>query len=313
MDKPPVSARRKDVAARLAKVAAQRRATPKDLKDPVTRAQDKDLIKTRQPGQICVNGVCAADVEQGAIADCYLVSGLASVADAKPQVLRDAIKDNGDGSYRVRLYDKSGAPKHVTIDGQLYSKNGGLHYGKGTDRKELWVPLMEKAYAKMNGGYEAIGNGGNGGTALTAITGKPSEYVTNRSLGSDALYARLREATEHRRPMTANTFSKGDTKKDKAYGANGLSSWHVYSVLGAGEQGGDRYVTLRNPWASNEYSNPGYVTDVDRDGDGALDGDDGVFRMKLSDFRQQFRGAWVNDPPPKPSWMDRVGATLGLW
>ncbi len=301
-------------AARITRLAEKQKArAPRDLKDPKP-LKNHDDTKTRAGGQVCVGGVCANDVKQGAIADCYFVSSLAAVAHTRPNVIRDAVRDNGDGTYRVRLHDENGKPRNITVDGQLYEGGGGNpRYAKGTDSKELWVPLMEKAYAQMKGGYEAIGNGGSGGAAMQAITGKPSEYTKNAGTNADTLFAQLREATQHNRPIAANTFSEGQAKKDKAYQANGLSNWHVYTVLGAEEVGGERWVNLRNPWGSTEYQNPGYETDVDADRDGKLDGDDGVFRMRLADYQRQFKGTWINDPPPKPSFLDRVGSSLGLW
>ena len=36
-----------------------------------------------------------------------------------------------------------------------------------------------------------------------------------------------------------------------------LSAWHVYTVLGVGEENGQRYVHLRNPWGNTEPGRDG--------------------------------------------------------
>jgi hypothetical protein len=46
---------------------------------------------------------------------------------------------------------------------------------------DLWVTMIEKAYAKLNGGYFKIGSGGHGDEALFDLTGAPSERISLNS------------------------------------------------------------------------------------------------------------------------------------
>jgi len=247
------------------------------------------------------------DVEQGAIGDCYFLAGLSSVAKARPEVLKDGITDNGDGTYGVRLYDANGKARTVTVDDELYRKEGGgPRYARGTDRKELWPALYEKAYAKMRGSYETIGNGGQARRAMEAITGKTSDRVHNQKLTADALWDRVNGALDGNKPIATDTYGSG-----KKYDNNGVVSGHAYSVLGTQTDGDDRYVVLRNPWGSGEYSNPAYETDVDWAKDGKLDGDDGVFRMKLEDFHRLYEHTDVNDVPRKRGIIERFRGLFG--
>lgn len=47
-----------------------------------------------------------------------------------------------------------GAPRVVTIDDYLpcWANGGGLAYARGSGAL-LWAPLIEKAFAKVHGGY----------------------------------------------------------------------------------------------------------------------------------------------------------------
>ncbi|MCA9553514.1 MAG: hypothetical protein KC933_25980, partial [Myxococcales bacterium] len=287
------------------RAAKARGAAPRDLPDPPPTRADQGKVSARPAaGQLFQNGVGPKDVQQGAIGDCYLCAGLSSVAHANPQAIRDAITTRPDGTYDVRIFDATGKPHTVNVDGDLYRReDGGPRYARGTDEKELWPAIYEKAYAKARHSYEVIGRGGVAGWAMQSITGKPSDRVANASVSADALWNRVHGATEAGRPVAADTHGQ-----EKKYQTNGLVASHAYSVLGTQIEDGQRYVTLRNPWASTEYTGGagGYQTDVDFDGDGKLDGNDGVFRMKLEDFHRLFEHTDVNDPPPRPGLFDRV-------
>ena len=312
-DAAPAARRARGAEGRgLDKAPAGPSAAPakRDLPDPAPARDDAGKVgKHRPAGALFAGGVHPKDVGQGALGDCYLCAGLSSVAHARPEAIRDAITAKPDGTYDVRLFDRSGKPQTVSVDGELYRKGeAGPRYARGTDAKELWPAIYEKAYAQYKGSYEAIGKGGQAGRAMQTITGKPSDRVANASLTADQLWDRVHGAVEAGRPIAADTHGR-----EKKYEASGLVSNHAYSVLGTQTEGADRFVTLRNPWASTEYTGgaEGYGTDVDLDGDGKLDGDDGVFRMKLGDFQRLFEHTDVNDPPPAPGIMDRVRGRFG--
>jgi hypothetical protein len=53
-------------------------------------------------------------------------------------------------------------------------------YGHCSDPNEFWVPLIEKAYAKLHGSYESI-NGGSMTESLVDLTGGSSEKFNLRA------------------------------------------------------------------------------------------------------------------------------------
>ncbi len=259
--------------------------TRRDLADPaVLNKHAGAATHSWVQGQLFVGGVGADDVIQGSIANCYLAAALSSVASQSPGAVEDAIRDNGDGTFSVRFFEPSWgrtAPRevYVTVDGQLPTTgSGSLQYGKGRDRSELWVGLIEKAYAQWKGGYEAIGNGGSPGAVMGALVGRRDTYVgLSEGMNTQQLARQLREALASGKSVAACTHGKD---RDALYQGSGLYAWHAYSVLGVSEEGGKTYVTLRNPWGNSE---PG--------SDGA---NDGTFRLTVEEFAKFYAGAWLN-------------------
>jgi hypothetical protein len=150
------------------------------------------------------NGPSYRDVQQGNVADCWLMASLATAACRVPADITSMFTyagtavDNGSvvGVYSVRLYDNSGVARYVTVDAALPA--GGSYYARPANNV-LWAPLAEKAYVVGNGmgivssnhprtnSYDALNPGGIAEWALQAITGKaPNGGAYN---GTDALNA----------------------------------------------------------------------------------------------------------------------------
>lgn len=93
----------------------------------------------------------------------------------------DATGDFDDASgKRERKYRKA----HQTGSEALY-------FAKCRDPNETWLPLLEKAYAKVHGDYDAI-QGGDSGEAVEDMTGGVTVTLpTNRILSKDKLWNEL--------------------------------------------------------------------------------------------------------------------------
>ncbi len=257
------------------------------IKDPALHKDEMNADGTPKYGKknftgpLFVDGAKFDDVQQGQLGDCYFPSAIASIANVRPEIFKDVIKSNGDGTYTVTFKDhdwSSGKDKDVQIkvDGDLYVRSyGGPLYGssKGsTDPKtmEMWFPLLEKAYAQWKGSYNAIGNGGASNDVFEAIMGGTGSQISTNS-GDDRVWSTIKKALDAKKPVSAGTHDDGGPVN---YANTGVYGDHSYSVLGYEETNGTKYVTLRNPWGESEPA-----------GNGA---NDGVFKLSLADFRKLY-------------------------
>ncbi len=232
-------------------------------------------------GQLFVDGARPGDPIQGPIGNCYLVAAFGGVAAKNPEKIEQALRDNGNGTYTASFSEPSWFGKlktvEVLVDGQLPMSSGRPLYAKSSEKMELWVALLEKAYAQWKGGYEAIGNGGAPGEVMSAILGTPNSYTTVRKDSSiDHLYNVLATAMNEGQCACAGTYGE---ERSSLYTGTGIYACHAYSILGVGEENGAKYVELRNPWGQSEPA-----------GDGV---DDGIFKLPMEKFVQLYSGFWV--------------------
>ena len=100
------------------------------------------------------------DVKQGSLGNCYLISVLAALSQ-RPQLIKNVFKSkvvNPDGFYELYFYEKN-KKKVMYIDDNLVaykSKFVKEFMFANPNGEELWVMLIEKAYAKFEGGYSNI-------------------------------------------------------------------------------------------------------------------------------------------------------------
>jgi hypothetical protein len=252
-----------------------------DLRDPLVLKEHRTDVTWTPVGpdaSLYVDGITADDVMQGYIGDCYLAAGVASLAAADPNLIKNAIKDNGDGTYTVRFFEgvgEGGRPKQVliTVDDDVARKgNGEAVYLSARNSKELWPGLIEKAYAKWKGGYERVGNGGSSSDLFMSISGRAADWGSVKDYKPDALFKKIETTTAKHRPVAAGTFADDDPRAH--YNGTGVHGDHFYSVLGASVENGTKYVTLRNPWGFDEPA-----------GNGA---DDGTFKLPYADFLKMY-------------------------
>ena len=151
-----------------------------------------DYVST---GSLFVNGIAVTDIAQGSVGTCYLMAAFGAIANTSPQTIRDAIIDNGNGSYGVRVFvDEQSV--YTTVNQSLmvhpYSNRvvAAQDWGSGASLNgELWVSLLEKAYAQLNSQVNIVErqpsqwNQENSYQAIEGGMGSPLRQFTN--LGYD--------------------------------------------------------------------------------------------------------------------------------
>jgi hypothetical protein len=134
------------------------------------------------------NGPQPSDVKQGALGDCYLLATLQAIAKKNPQIIRNMVRANPDGTYTVTfrtpehfemMPDGSSVrvpakTKEVTVSGKVPHARiiGGEVYG--SSKAGNWPQIIEKAYAQEFGGdkgYKGIGDGGYPSDVMDNIVG----------------------------------------------------------------------------------------------------------------------------------------------
>lgn len=115
------------------------------------------------------------DIKQGQLGDCWFMCALASLAEMPHLVERLFItqKYNEEGLYRLKIC-KNGEWMEVTVDDYFpCSQDGGPLFSRANGN-ELWVLLLEKAYAKVHGNYYTL-RGGFANEGMMDLTGSPTE------------------------------------------------------------------------------------------------------------------------------------------
>ena len=123
-------------------------------------------------------------IKQGGLNDCWFMAGVTALAE-NPERLNNVIHVNSRKSYNYqgifRYYfwvkDKW-VP--INIDDRLparhYYSNSDKYFttifGGKSNSGAWWMPLFEKAYAKLNGNYNRL-QWGTGAESLRMLTNKP--------------------------------------------------------------------------------------------------------------------------------------------
>ena len=127
---------------------------------------------------------------QGAVGDCWLLGAMSMVAVTRPKLLQEIfVCPTGDWSaankrgrygtipmstrdvYVVRLFHEL-RWHYVVIDGRIPRGHSGRPtFGRCADATEVWVSLIEKAAAKLVGGYDKLHQAGTVDFGLHMLTG----------------------------------------------------------------------------------------------------------------------------------------------
>uniref|UniRef100_A0A8C6Y9X5 Calpain 8 n=1 Tax=Naja naja TaxID=35670 RepID=A0A8C6Y9X5_NAJNA len=259
--------------------------------------------------QFIERGATRTDICQGALGDCWLLAAVASLtlneAILEWVVPHDqSFQKDYAGIFHFKFW-QYGEWLDVIVDDRLPTKNGQLVFLYSKERNEFWGALLEKAYAKLNGSYEAL-IGGTLTEAFEDCTGGICESYNHNS-APPKLYQIIQKALQA--GSLLGCFINTSEKVQKT--SKQLFSRHAYSVTGAEEVTYRRWleelIRIRNPWGECEwtgawsdnalewkYINPKQRNTLHRQ---AIDGE---FWMSFSDFKKQFTNVEICNLSPDP-------------
>lgn len=137
------------------------------------------------------NNVTPNDIRQGLLGDCYFLSILSVLAEEPERIMKIFITDrvNDWGVFAV-IIKKNGIAKEVVIDDFFPCFNEGEPCFTSAHGNELWVLILEKAWAKLHGSYERI-ESGFAHNVMRDLTGAPSFDFDIDETGEDVLWEKL--------------------------------------------------------------------------------------------------------------------------
>ena len=240
------------------------------------------------------------DIVLGELEDTYFLSAVQSLCKV-PANINKLFKTkimNPDGYYELILYF-NGKPQIVVVDDFLPvdKETKKLIYAR-SKKNEIWVSLLEKAWAKVNGGYANI-IGGTPMEALEFLTGFSSLSYDTENKDNEDLNEYKIEIVKHLQAADKNTsIISCSTSSKNNFDNVGLKNGYTYHMLDfyhiEKTDGKKVYLfKLKNPWSpiewNGDWSDKSNLWDDKTKGQVSYtDKEDGIFFMNDNDFFKYF-------------------------
>jgi hypothetical protein len=219
------------------------------------------------------SGPTSSDIKQGGLGDCWLMSGMASVANKSQDLIRQNVVDFDDGTYGVRLGDN-----FYRVDNELpvaNAANGAVssnltNAGLGAENS-MWAAVVEKAFASYRSGantYASIASG----ASTEVFTAFRMKNVSSKTLSSYSSAA----------AMASDMLAKWNAGYALGIGSIAVASGgtHAFSVQSfvLDSTGTVTGIVLRNPWGTDSLSNFSAFSSAA----GGSNANDGIFTVTIS-------------------------------
>ncbi|KAM4696612.1 calpain-2 catalytic subunit-like [Rhinophrynus dorsalis] len=263
-------------------------------------------IQWRRPQEICLfpQFICEdmkwTDICQGQLGNCWFLAAAASLTQYPLLMKRvvpseQSFKTGYAGIFHFQFWHY-GDWVDVVVDDRLPVKNGKLVFVSSAQKSEFWAALLEKAYAKLNGSYEAL-NGGFMNEAFVDFTGGLDETI-DLKVAPPNLYQLIQKAVVKRSLMGASIQIQSQQESEMTT-PEGLVKGHAYSIIATTEVEANgrkiQMLRLRNPWGQvewngrwNDNSPLWSLLDSALQAKLQVKGEDGEFWMQFDDFLRYF-------------------------
>ena len=245
------------------------------------------------------------DIVPGEIDDIYFLFSVQNLCKNPGNINKLFVKGgqffNPDGYYELLLFI-NGQPQIVIVDDYLPVKKGTnelIFAHSKPEKNEIWISLLEKAWAKVNGGYANI-IGGTPMEALDFLTGFSSlSYDTENKDNDDLNEYKIEIVKQLQDCDIENSIISCTTSTNVDVSGVGLNSGYTYNLLAIyqvqDKEGKNVYLfKLRNPWSKGEWN--GDWSDKSSSWDdklktqvGFINKEDGIFFMSDNDFFKFFK------------------------
>uniref|UniRef100_A0A669D137 Calpain 9 n=1 Tax=Oreochromis niloticus TaxID=8128 RepID=A0A669D137_ORENI len=286
------------------------------FEDPDFPAKDSSLffsekvpvqIEWKRPTEICKNpkfildGADRTDICQGQLGDCWLLAAVASLTMKKEALARVVPPDQEfdqryAGIFHFQFWNHN-KWLDVVVDDRLPTVRNQLIMLHSASSNEFWSALLEKAYAKLNGSYEAL-KGGSTMEAMEDFTGGVGEMYETKAAPGD-LFNIMKKALD-RGSMMGCSIDISSSAESEAKTSTGLVKGHAYSITGVEEVNARgqkvKLVRIRNPWGQVEWNGAwsdnsrewNYVDSAEKTRILQNSADDGEFWMEFEDFKRNY-------------------------
>ncbi|XP_059533282.1 calpain-9 [Myotis daubentonii] len=286
------------------------------FEDPDFPATDSSLFYSerpqipfvwKRPGEIVedpafiLGGATRTDICQGELGDCWLLAAIAALTLNQKALARVVPQDQSFGPGYAGIFHfqfwQHSQWLDVVVDDRLPTFRDRLIFLHSADHNEFWSALLEKAYAKLNGSYEAL-KGGSAIEAMEDFTGGVAETFATKE-APENLYEILDKALQ-RGSLVGCSIDIKNSAESEARTPFGLIKGHAYTVTGIDQvhvRGRKtELIRVRNPWGQVEWNGAWSDSSAEWRAVGPAEQqrlsyaalDDGEFWMAFSDFKAHF-------------------------
>ncbi|KAK7907665.1 hypothetical protein WMY93_016277 [Mugilogobius chulae] len=288
------------------------------FEDPLFPANDSSLFYSqkppmkfewKRPSEICddpqfiIEGANRTDICQGELGDCWLLAAIACLTMNETLLYRvippdQSFTENYAGIFHFQFW-RYGEWIDVLVDDRIPTCKNQLVFTKSFRKNEFWSALLEKAYAKLHGSYEAL-KGGNTLEAMEDFTGGVTEFF-ELNQANEQLFCIMKKALE-RGSLMGCSIDVASISEMESRMEQGLVRGHAYSIIALEEcdevdkDSKIQLIRLRNPWGWVLWKGPwcanskqwSTISIADRENLKKQTVEESEFWMSFADFKMYF-------------------------